>query len=408
MVEFTRRQILGYGSGIGLVGASGCLQGDNGESTPTEETNGEGAYEQWLVAPGEVAFGEDILFTSLQLDQIRSHGSNLSRIDTSAFERSGGIVPVDEVEYFHSHGSLQALTGTFEAEPIESQAGGQFETTAEYGDYTTFITEGSGAIAVKDGVLLKSLLYTGADVRQNLHDFIDTAQGTTPRLQEVDQGVGTLLDHLGNGTAIRIDTSGIGFLIDGATVAGSSLTLGSEDSAMKAVVVFESEQNVDTERVATHVVQTSFFEHREQVSTSADGRAVTVQGSVPTQELQRMDVRLQAGGNPEWEQPGVWMTMDYRANSDHLLITHNGGEPIRKSSLKIRGSEFADVANADITSNGSWSGDASGQVDGEPAVVFGDTVVVGVEAAYDIRVRWTEPGGGQSATLESSRGPDAL
>jgi hypothetical protein len=60
-----------------------------------------------------------------------------------------------------------------------------------------------------------------------------------------------------------------------------------------------------------------------------------------------------------------------------------------------------------MTGPGQWRGSASGEVDGESAVVAGDRVEVGVRSSYELYVVWESEDGDQSATLAADEGPDA-
>ena len=80
--------------------------------------------------------------------------------------------------------------------------------------------------------------------------------------------------------------------------------------------------------------------------------------------------------------PDVELEFEERTTDDGrlLVIEHAGGDPAPPARLDVRGRGFADVEGADQTGPGPWAGEATGRAprhDG-PAVVEGDTVVVGV------------------------------
>ena len=80
--------------------------------------------------------------------------------------------------------------------------------------------------------------------------------------------------------------------------------------------------------------------------------------------------------------PDVELEFEERTTDDGrlLVIEHVGGDPAPPARLDVRGRGFADVEGADQIGPGPWAGEATGRApryDG-PAVVEGDTVVVGV------------------------------
>lgn len=177
---------------------------------------------------------------------------------------------------------------------------------------------------------------------------------------------------------------------------------------MKGVVVYKTENAVDAERVEQHVAQTSFFDGPEQVSVRTDGRTVVGKGTVPTQELQTLQMRFEAGADPDWDQPATLFTTDYRPQGDNrgvLVVAHNGGDQIPKAALEIRGDSFTPVDGTDMQNAGPWAGDASGQIDGEQAVTFGDAINIGVRNDYHIGVWWAPPNGKGQAPLRRDSGP---
>lgn len=98
--------------------------------------------------------------------------------------------------------------------------------------------------------------------------------------------------------------------------------------------------------------------------------------------------------------PQVAFAFDYAATGDgdgELTVTHSSGEHVRAASLVLRG-DFEGVA-----SGGTWldyDGSASGDVDGDSAVVAGDSVTVPVPSEYEMRVIWET--GDDSAILATA------
>jgi len=105
--------------------------------------------------------------------------------------------------------------------------------------------------------------------------------------------------------------------------------------------------------------------------------------------------------------PAVAFSFDYDESAGTVEITHDGGDSVQATALHVRGAGFADADGADMTSGGQWRGSASGEIDGESAVVAGDRVVVGVDGDYELAVVWEREDDQVSATLARDIGPDA-
>lgn len=86
--------------------------------------------------------------------------------------------------------------------------------------------------------------------------------------------------------------------------------------------------------------------------------------------------------------PHAVFAVEERATDDGTVVafTHDGGDPLVAENIEVRGDGFADVAGVDHTGPGVWNGEVSGQRPrrGGEAVVYGDTVTVGVEADCEI------------------------
>jgi len=93
--------------------------------------------------------------------------------------------------------------------------------------------------------------------------------------------------------------------------------------------------------------------------------------------------------------PAASFSADY--DGENLTLTHTDGDRVAVNELYVRG---------DGITNTQWGGDASSSVDGEPAVVAGDSMTIsGVSSDYDVRVVWQNEG--RSTVLMHSQGPDA-
>jgi hypothetical protein len=284
MREETRRRLLRSSGVVGLFGLAGCLGGTQSADTV------EGSYEPWLIHADNIASAEHILLTSVDFDAVRSHSEHLERIDTSQFETADGIMPIKEVAFQHSFGSLIVTTGTFEADPINDRLSERYSTSERYQGYTVYGgNDAGGALAVKEGHFLKSIPYEGADVMQNLKNLIDTGEGNIERGDEVSDSLATLTSHLGDEAAVRIDTEA--GAVEDSKVTGAEVTLGEEDTELKAVAVF-GDSPAEEAVVRSRVEERSFLSDAADVSTTTEDEAVIVEGTVATAQLPELQVRF--------------------------------------------------------------------------------------------------------------------
>jgi len=113
--------------------------------------------------------------------------------------------------------------------------------------------------------------------------------------------------------------------------------------------------------------------------------------------------------------PNTAFSLDYSDNSalgtydGNLTIVHDSGDPIIDDELYLRGDNFRPAS-----ANQSWAGyvdednaTASGQTEGETAVVAGDRADLVADSDYEINVVFESTEGDASSTLASDEGPDA-
>lgn len=101
--------------------------------------------------------------------------------------------------------------------------------------------------------------------------------------------------------------------------------------------------------------------------------------------------------------PTADFVIDYNGTSDTVTIRHTGGQDVLADELYIRG-ESIDASDA-----GNWvdasGGDATGDIDGQPAVVSGDTATVSVSnEEYTVRVIWDSSSTDMTAELAVKSG----
>jgi hypothetical protein len=111
---------------------------------------------------------------------------------------------------------------------------------------------------------------------------------------------------------------------------------------------------------------------------------------------------LGLGNTPSATAPQVAFEFEYDEANRALRITHTSGDHVAASQVYVRGSGAP---------TGSWQalgGSASGEIDGGPAVVAGDSLTLSdVGPDHEVSVVWESADGGMSATLAQGSGPGA-
>lgn len=105
--------------------------------------------------------------------------------------------------------------------------------------------------------------------------------------------------------------------------------------------------------------------------------------------------------------PTAAFTFDYDPSAELVTVSHAGGAGVRADRLRLEGDSLTAAPDADMDGPGPWAGSTGGTVDGEPAVLAGDSVTVGVEPDYVLRVVWTTADGSTTQELANHMGPEA-
>jgi len=236
---------------------------------------------------------------------------------------------------------------TVDEDLVPEESGGQFDISV-FED----VESGYGSIASGDTAFQVTLSTTDADSAENVADVIEG-------------GLATAEDQ-----------------IEGRESFGSS----GEELVEQLLSAIE---NTEVSRDGSDVT----------VATSGDvGTVVAIVAAVVGSFV------LGFGGSQQVT-PTASFSFEYDATADTVEITHEGGDTIAASELFVRGTGFTSASGADMTGPGRWRGSTSSSIDGQPAVVAGDRVTVGLRSDGELRLVWR--GDSSSATLAAYEGPDA-
>ena len=250
--------------------------------------------------------------------------------------------------YENSQGGYVRFAFTVDEDLIPEESGGQFDVSV-FED----VESGYGSVAAGDTAFQLTLTTTDGDSAENVADVIEG--GLTTMADQIEQ----------------------------------ESTFGPSGEELVANLL-DAIENTEVSQDGSDVT----------ISTAGDvGTVVAVVAAVVASFV------LGLGGSVEQRTPTAAFSFDFDSSAGVVEITHDGGDTIQAGNLRITGSGFANVGGADMTGPGRWRGSASGTIDGEPAVVAGDRVTVGLRSDGEIRLVWR--GDGSSATLAAFEGPDA-
>ncbi|WP_276252049.1 hypothetical protein [Haloarcula rara] len=294
-----RRSLATAGAGA-LVGAAGCSSIPNplGGNTP---------YANWLPVPDDISDDDHYSFTYLNLDDIESNEDELDdeSFDTSNFE--GTWAPVD-IDWEDVSGVTTIGIGGFlglgglivEAEfdrddAISDLEDEDFEEDSEHEGYTLMLgPEESQAYAVGDGALVSAPASEGDT--GTVEAIVDAKTGNGDRYGDENDDMGELIDALGGGTIIDGRTMDepdeaepAEGTFDAMVASGQRAKINGESTDLKHVVVYESEDDVDTDDLEEWVTENDGddgqFENLEDISYDSNGRKGIITGTGDTDEL---------------------------------------------------------------------------------------------------------------------------
>ena len=301
----SRRDVLRTGAGVvtigGLTGLAGCssvpVVGDDSEDTDsserseTESSDDESdslGYTQWVYDPDEM--DSDSMSISLaDIDSILSADAypdeDKSNLRDSVSETFEGELEAAEIDSQLSVGYSAVVTGSFDPSDVLdamslSDADGydDFDVYENDEDETTYFATDGDFLIVSE-----SFRFFDHDGREELEVLIDTYGGDTDRFTDTNDDFELLTDELGSGDIVtasgRTEAAGDGTVADGFAVA-----IDGEETSVQFVAVYEDEDAIDLDEIEREI-ESERGENVEVGDSSRDGRVVTVDYSVPTEEL---------------------------------------------------------------------------------------------------------------------------
>lgn len=391
----------------GLAALAGCLATDSSdesdpsdsESTPPDPPTASTPIDDlhtWLPAPA--AFDTaGYPFFSYSPQSFLEYEEHLAPGATEGLADDGQApagTSMADASALHAVGRdvfvLEGVDVSAFEEEYEAQG---LEQSGTYQEFAIYEGVGGSAAGLGDGALVMAPGSTLGDDNSDklpiVEAILDARAGSATRYAEAKDDAAALVDALGTAHALAGRTHEPGTSLEGAVAEGSALHIGESESTVRAVTVFEAGE-VDADAMSSWADDATTF-YGADAETNTDGRTVVASATVPTGDIDSLpeDIPGPDIGQSDSSRgpPQALFDFTYESAGDGvglLTITHDGGDSVQASQLSIQGGPFASVSDADQTSAGTWSGSKND----DDAVTAGDSVAVGVESGYDVRVVW--------------------
>lgn len=303
----TRRQVLRGGGGLLAVGAVASSAGCLGSGPLSGGAN----YRNWLHEPGELGGDDDhYRFRLVRPGPILERASHLPR---SYVDRTADVGPVGAVTGVEAEDVSDALiwqgfglyNATFDRAALtdELRASGfveddRHESYALYVDGNPDSEHYGWGVAVTGGTFLVTLGGNPRAAVTRLETAIDTRRGDVDRYAEEVEGMAILTDELGRAHVVIGETiPQTGNAAPGArrfsgqVALGSSRQITGERTQLRQVFVFadsDAARDADVDAwLADPGAVSAVWRAADDVTTDRSGKAVVVDGTVPSEALGR-------------------------------------------------------------------------------------------------------------------------
>lgn len=405
--------------GDGDTGSSGSGSDGSGSDTGSDGTPGGDAPSTWysrrLPAPAELGL-DHYRFQYTDVPELLANVDQTG-IQPPAEDAFPGLElsSLDHVLLAIPPGtagpSLTRLEGSFDPADFIDQVSNA-QGLSEVGTAGSFTLWGSDstdryAVGVKQGAIVQASAQNGG-ATDAVRTAIDAGAGEATLYAAADPPLAELVAVLGTPTTVAARRHDPADGLEGAVGSGAALDLGDDESTIQGAMAFESADAAATGACADWLASTWAFGDGAAPESVGDGNVVAADTSMATGDVEEATLALARDQPQQGTVPQVAFEWEFEpadGDTGRLTITHTSGEHVRADRLRVAGSGFADVSDTDQTSAGSWAGSASGDQDGNPAVVAGDRVTLGVTSDYEIELIWDGPDG--SVVLDDQSGPAA-
>lgn len=319
-------------------------------------------------------------------------------------------IDVDELDRGISIQFITVLLGSYDRDLFVSQFEDRNVTKRKTnGSFSIYANDENVAFAVgDDAVVIAPLAFPMDRAFDYVDKIVQAYLGDTKRYTETSDACDQLTAEAGEGTVTTARTHSRGGTFSEAIGSANTWTVDGEQTSFENVVLFDSAEAADPDRVSQQIDRAPFFNEYQDVSVQQDGRIVRTTGTIDTATFD--DARRPWNGpkeQPQSKSGSATFESTYDSQAGTLTIRFDGGTVMQRSHLYLVGNGFRQVEDADQTSQGVWKGDASATLRGDPAVTSGDSVVVGVHPDFQIRLVWRSLSGERTDEIDQFSGPKA-
>lgn len=284
----SRRDVIRTGAGVAGTGLLTALAGCSEVPVVGSYFDDAPNYADWTYDPGALD-RRSVSATLMNVSAILGQDgvSNKSEMREEATSNYAGELAADDVEYRLSVGAAEVLTGSFDADGIVDAMG--FSGDGSHGDFDLYtVDDEENAVVATDGDrLVKSSPFREVDARAEIELLIDTQSGDADRFVDNSDNLSTVDDEMADSgalvTARALSDSAAEEAGDDEIVAsGGTGELDGADAAVEYFLLFKTADGADTERLES---QLSEDDDTELNDISRDGRLVTIEYSVPVDQL---------------------------------------------------------------------------------------------------------------------------
>lgn len=275
-------------SAAGLVVTTGCLSGDDGDSSPP--TVDGPAYSGWFFTPASGTDDYGFLYqTSTFFEQSGTPieiASPFDAIDQADIESwltviSGGP----------SESSASVVSGQFDLDAVgEGLESGGFEATEDYEGYELYAQSGF-VIGLSEQHVLSG---PKDDETNTVHQFIDARNGEVDRYQDTNTDFKEILDAVGAADYV-VGQAGTGSDLDyeNQVAGGGNVDIQGEISTASIIYLFDSAENVPIDEIREETTTPGLtfpglVAYADKVSVEQDGRMAVGEMTVETSALEEV------------------------------------------------------------------------------------------------------------------------
>ena len=306
----SRRELLQFsGAALGastLAGLAGCI-GEVPLGGTEGGSGGNSQFVDWLYEPGEVADIDHYFFFHSDLEKIRQHEDRLDEGLYDDFEQmedtfSGTDIDFDEMSTYLSYRNASITAGSYSTDDITSALeDDDFDDDTEHEGYTIYLSaDEERAVGVSNQALVTSTSISSEGVIEGAPDvvetIIDTHLGTVDRYAEENDDLKTLtssLDvgaHVSGRTYEAEETTDVSMgTFENSVAGGARWRINGETSKIKRIIVFEEEDDVDTDDVDEWVGEyqgsDQTFDDVDDTTVEQNGRTAVVTSTIDTDDV---------------------------------------------------------------------------------------------------------------------------